>query len=258
MQQELTRKRVEVKTETNLTNKIQQLERLNHIIAHNLRGSIANIKMLSEVLQNKNIPEDCAENADNDAFTTSEAIQYINESSISLLSTLNTLMEATDIQLNDKIKYDDCDIKAITEHIIGQLRGFIKQKKATIEYDLAVSHISYPMPYMESILYNFINNALKYCKKDVELKIVISSYMLNGVPVLTVKDNGIGIDLQVYGRKIFNLYQVFHPGYESKGVGLYIIKTQIEFLGGTVSVRSAVDEGSEFIVVFGSVEPAIS
>ena len=251
MQKELTR-RTTGPTEENLTNKIEQLERLNHIIAHNLRGSVANIKMLSEALLSKNIPDDCNKPVNDDAFTISEAIQYINESSVSLLTTLSTVMEAADIHLNEEIKYDDCDIEGITKHIVSQLSGFMKQTNASIEYDLEVPHISYPLPYMESILYNFINNAVKYCRKDVQLKIAISTYHENGETVLTVRDNGLGIDMHVYGRKIFNLYQVFHPGYESKGVGLYIIKTQIEALGGRVSVKSAVNEGSEFKVVFSS------
>ena len=102
---------------------------------------------------------------------------------------------------------------------------------------------------MESILYNFIANALKYCKRDVPLEIIISTYTQDGAIMLSVKDNGIGIDLNTYGMRIFNLYQVFHSGYESKGIGLYIIKTQIESLGGSVSVKSEVNEGSEFIVV---------
>ncbi len=256
MHQPLIRKRRIQDTEANLTNKIQQLETLNHIIAHNLRGSVANIKMLAEVLLKKNIPDDCSTENSDGIFTIGEAIQYISESSLSLLATLNTVMAATDIRLNDEIKFDDCDIEGISEHVINQMRGFMKQKKATIEYDLAVSHISYPVPYMESILYNFINNALKYCRPDVELKITVSTYIKDGETVLTVRDNGLGIDLHVYGRKIFNLYQVFHPGYESKGVGLYIIKTQIESLGGRVSVKSQVNEGSEFMVVFNSQQKA--
>ncbi len=243
-------KHIKQSKEVTLTNKVMQLERLNHIIAHNLRGSIANIKMLAELLSNKNIPDDCHAEKDEDAFTTTEAIQYINESSASLLATLSTLMEVSEIQLNEKIKYDECDIASVVQHIIKQLRGSIHEKQATIEHDLSISHIKYPMAYMESILYNFINNALKYCKDGIQLKITISTYIQDGRPVLTVKDNGLGIDLQAYGRRIFNLYQVFHPGYESKGVGLYIIKTQIESLGGTVSVKSKVNEGSEFIVVF--------
>ena len=90
MQQELTRKTSIPETTENLTNKIQQLETLNHIISHNLRGSVANIKMLAETLMEKNIPDDCSVEKSDDIFTISEAIQYISESSNSLLTTTTT------------------------------------------------------------------------------------------------------------------------------------------------------------------------
>jgi signal transduction histidine kinase len=235
----------------NLVNKIKQLEGITHMIAHNLRGAGSNIKLLSDVLMLKNIVETgTATDIEGDIFTTNEAVQYINESSVSLLSTLNTLMEVADIQLNDQIKRDECDIRHIVDNIFHQLHGFFHQKHAAIEFDLAVTHISYPEAYMENILYNFINNALKYSKPNVPLKIIVSAYMLHGRPVLSVKDNGLGIDLEKYSNRIFKLNQVFHQGYESKGIGLYITKTQIESMGGTIDVKSEVGVGSEFIVTF--------
>jgi len=235
-----------------LLNKIKQLEGLTHMIAHNLRGAGANIQMLSEILMKKPnyiSPARDLEDED-DAFTTTEAVQYINESSTSLLSTLNTLMEVADIELNEQIVLEPCDIKAIADNVVHQLHGLIHKKNATIEFDLSVTHIVYPPAYMESILYNFINNAVKYSKADVPLKISIATYMHNNRPVLSVKDNGQGIDLEKYNKKIFQLNQVFHKGYESKGIGLYITKTQIQSLGGTISVESQVGVGSRFMVHF--------
>ncbi len=234
----------------NLVNKIKQLEGITHMIAHNLRGAGANIKLLSEVLLHKNIVAETSIDDEGDIFTTSEAVHYINESSVSMLSTLNTLMEVADIQLNEQLKRDQCDIQHIVDNIFHQLHGLFHQKHAVIEFNLEVTHIAYPEAYMESILYNFINNALKYSRPDVPLKIIVSTYMQDGRPVLSVKDNGLGIDLEKYNGRMFKLNQVFHPGYESKGIGLYITKTQIESLGGSIDVKSEVGVGSEFIVTF--------
>ena len=234
----------------NLVNKIKQLEGITHMIAHNLRGAGANIKLLSEVLLHKNIVAETSIDDEGDIFTTSEAVHYINESSVSLQSTLNTLMEVADIQLNEQLKRDQCDIQHIVDNIFHQLHGLFHQKHAVIEFNLEVTHIAYQEAYMESILYNFINNALKYSRPDVPLIIVVSTYMRDGRPVLSVKDNGLGIDLEKYNGRMFKLNQVFHPGYESKGIGLYITKTQIESLGGSIDVKSEVGVGSEFIVTF--------
>jgi sensor histidine kinase regulating citrate/malate metabolism len=68
--------------------------------------------------------------------------------------------------------------------------------------------------------------------------------------VLEVCDNGLGIDLTRYGHQIFKLNKVFHKGFDSKGLGLFILKNQIETLGGKISVNSEPNQGSAFKVVF--------
>ncbi|MCW3122420.1 MAG: hypothetical protein JWQ38_1912 [Flavipsychrobacter sp.] len=236
--------------ESNLNNKIKELEGTIHMIAHNLRGAGGNIKMLAEVLQKKANKESTLSDDIHDVFTADEAIQFIHEGSSSLLNTLNTLMKVTDIQLNTSIQYNACGIVTIVQKITHQLHGFIHQKNAIINFDLEIETILYPAHYMESILYNLINNSLKFSKDDRPLVITISTYMLNSKQVLSVKDNGLGINLEKYSSRLFKLNQVFHSGYESKGIGLYITKTQIESLGGNIDVQSKVGEGSEFIVTF--------
>ena len=67
---------------------------------------------------------------------------------------------------------------------------------------------------------------------------------------MSVKDNGLGIDLDVYGNKMFLLYKTFHKNKDSRGVGLFITKNQIESLGGKIEVKSKVNVGTEFLVSF--------
>ena len=243
-----------VETETiksNLINKIRQLEETLHMIAHNLRGAGGNIKMLAEILQEKTNKEGAILDDElDDGLTADQAVQFIHESSSSFLTTLNTLMQVTDIQLNTGMQYNVCDIATIVDNITRQLHGFIHQKKAVFKFELEIETILYPVHYMQSILYNLINNALKYSKDDRPLVITISTYMVGCKQALSVRDNGLGINLERYSSRLFKLNQVFHSGYESKGIGLYITKTQIESLGGNIAVRSTVGEGSEFIVTF--------
>ena len=66
--------------------------------------------------------------------------------------------------------------------------------------------------------------------------------------MLSVKDNGLGLNLEKYGKKLFKLNQIFHPGHDSKGVGLFITKAQIESFGGSIRVESQENVGAEFIV----------
>jgi signal transduction histidine kinase len=72
--------------------------------------------------------------------------------------------------------------------------------------------------------------------------------MVDNKTVLSVKDNGLGIDLEKYADRVFKLNEYFHQGYDSKGIGLYLVKTQVESMGGTIMVESTVNEGTEFII----------
>ena len=243
---ELYRQNAELEAaKSNLVNKINQLEELSYMIAHNLRGPANNIKMFAERL----IIDDNSPEAEDEVFTKEEASIFINESSLKLTNSLNTLMELTQIKLNKNIAYDDCDFKSIINDIINQLHGVVYEKHAQINLHLGVAQISYPKVYLESILYNLISNALKYSNPQIPPEITITTQLLDGKICLSVKDNGLGIDLEVNGDKVFKLNKIFHKGYDSKGVGLFLTKSQIESLGGTIKVLSKPNEGSEFIAM---------
>jgi len=236
-------------TKVNLINKIAQLEELSHIIAHNLRGPANNIKMLSEAMIEKlNADETGIVNSITEAFSDAQILDLIKQSAHSLLDSLATLIEVTEIKLNKEIPFNDCDIVAIINDIIGQLHSNIYEKSAIIKLDIQVGPVSYPKIYLENIFYNLISNSLKYTSKNTAPEILITTERKDDRICIRVKDNGLGIDLKRYKDRLFKLNQVFHEGYDSKGIGLYITKTQVESLGGTIEVTSVQNEGCEFIV----------
>ncbi len=234
-----------------LLNKIIQLEEFNKIVAHNLRGPARNIEMLVNVLQSKLVetpdpkPDDFS-----DAFSLEETLELINKSSSALVSSLNTLMDITQIQLNKNIPLAFCDFNEEIDIVTKQLFTQIFEKNAVITRDIHLAGIDFPKAYLESILFNLLSNALKYVRPGVQPQIKISAYEMDGNKCLVVGDNGLGINLEKYGQRVFMLNQVFHKGYDSKGIGLYITKTQVESQGGTITVNSIVGEGSEFKVTF--------
>jgi PAS domain S-box-containing protein len=234
-------------TKQNLTTKINQLEDLSHIIAHNLRGPAGSIKMLAETLLTlqKNAGDPSAPKL---PFSEEEAALLIHEGSISLMDSLSTLMQITEIKLNKEIPRDDCDITVIINEICNQLQSTIFEKKAVIINELKVVNIRYPRIYLENILYNLISNALKYHRPGIRPEIQINTELIGERIQLTIKDNGLGIDMERYGHKIFRLNEIFHAGYDSKGIGLYITKTQVESFGGSISLKSKPNEGCEFTV----------
>ncbi|WP_299518447.1 ATP-binding protein, partial [uncultured Flavobacterium sp.] len=104
--------------------------------------------------------------------------------------------------------------------------------------------------YMHSIFYNLISNSIKYSMADVQTVIEISSKIEKGKVILVFKDNGLGFDMTTKGNKVFGLYKRFHSHVEGKGVGLFMVKTQVEAIGGIITVASEVNKGTEFTIVF--------
>ncbi|GAA4467981.1 hypothetical protein GCM10023093_24720 [Nemorincola caseinilytica] len=244
---ELNRKNSELEAiRSGLINRIDQLEELNHIIAHNLRGPANNIVLLVDMLKDKYEEKD----TDGLRLEMEEIVQYLKEGSGSLVTSLNTLMDVVRISMSREIPFDDCDVYAMCHEILDQLNSTIFETGAFVQLELEIKKIHYPKVFLESIIYNLLSNALKYISPDRIPDILLRTYEQDGKIVLSVKDNGLGIDLVKYGNKIFKLNQVFHKRPDSKGVGLYITRAQIESFGGSIQVKSRENEGSEFIVTF--------
>lgn len=107
--------------------------------------------------------------------------------------------------------------------------------------------------YIHSIFYNLISNSIKYRRQSVPLAIEINSRKVKDKIELTFKDNGMGIDLNKKGDQVFGLYKRFHPELtEGKGIGLFMVKTQVEALGGKITVSSEVNAGTAFRIEFES------
>ena len=103
---------------------------------------------------------------------------------------------------------------------------------------------------MESVLLNFTTNAIKYAHPERSPIIEFGFAIENGRKVLTISDNGLGIDLDRHGELLFGLYKTFHKRQDAQGIGLYITKNQIEAMKGKVVVSSKVGEGTTFKIVF--------
>jgi PAS domain S-box-containing protein len=249
LEDEINKKNIELESaKLKLINKVTQLEELSYIIAHNLRGPAGNIKVLTETLlaQNKDVPTGIKPYV---SFTVDEGLSYLQEASTSLMNSLASMMQIVEIKLNKEIPREACVIEDVINVVTGQLQSAIREKQAAVNLKLGVRVVNYPGAYLESILYNFVSNALKYSKPGVPPAIEISTRASRDKTLLAVKDYGLGIDMEKYGDRVFKLNQVFHAGHsDSKGFGLYLTKTQVESLGGTIEVVSKPGEWTEFVV----------
>ncbi len=117
--------------------------------------------------------------------------------------------------------------------------------------DFKDPNIDFNETYLESILINLFSNAIKYRSPDKNLVIhAASKNDKNENTIFSFSDNGTGIDVIRHKDRLFGLYQRFHNTTEGHGLGLYIIKSQIEALNGTIEIESEPDKGTTFIITF--------
>jgi signal transduction histidine kinase/membrane protein implicated in regulation of membrane protease activity len=216
----------------------QQLKTFTHILSHNIRNHASNISLLSGLVTPETLDE---ENA--------ELFDKINKVSYGLNETLNDLAVAIKIREN-AIDSEKLSFRETTGHVVEILESEILMNGAQVKYQFNVPNVNYPKIYLESIIMNLLSNAIKYRKPDVAPVIILKTYKEKGHTVFECQDNGLGIDLILHGGKMFGLYKTFHAHKEAHGVGLFLVKTQVESQGGVVYVESTPGNGTTFKIVF--------
>lgn len=218
----------------------RQLDEFAHIISHNLRAPVSNIKALLNFITEDSQPGDYQ--------LIFEKIRNVTHN---IGETMNELMEMIKIRKTHDIERVEIRFKDILDKVVQSLEGELIEAGATVTYNFNnAPKIYYSKPYLESILQNLISNAVKYRSPKRIPEIFVSTDLIPSGIELRVRDNGLGIDLKQHGDKLFGLHKTFHENKEARGVGLFLTKTQIETLGGSVKVESKVDEGTTFIIHF--------
>ncbi len=180
-----------------------------------------------------------------------EILDGFNKSTHLLNDTINDLVKVIIIKDNPSIEKENLMLKDVFEDVFSQLDFLIGLHKPIIKFNFEeVSFLNTNKSYLESILLNLLTNAIKYKSETRKLKIHITANQIDDNVILIFKDNGIGINLERNRDKIFGLYQRFHDHPDSKGLGLYLVKSQVETMGGTINLESKVDVGTTFTLTF--------
>ena len=104
--------------------------------------------------------------------------------------------------------------------------------------------------YITSIFSNLISNSIKYSANDRPCEISIRTLSTTNGMAIEFEDNGIGIDLERFGDKVFGIYKRFHIHVDGTGIGLHLVKTQVEAMNGQISIQSKVNSGTKFTIKF--------
>lgn len=226
-----------LKTNQELVKQNNELLQFSYTVSHNLRGPVARLLGLSNLfLTTTNIQE------------RNQFAELIYKTSQDLDGVIRDLSKIIDVrkelhQIKEQVNLEQewskcCDL--IREHI---------PPNATLQTTFEAKEFFTIRAMVHSILYNLLSNAIKYKSPKRDLKILVKTQLENGILKINFEDNGLGIDLTQYQGSLFKLFKRFHTHVEGRGLGLYLIKSQIESLNGSIHVSSKVDQGTHFEIL---------
>jgi PAS domain S-box-containing protein len=219
----------------------KDLKQFSYVTSHNLRSPIANLLGLTSLLDHYKIPNK----------SLKQILDGIKQSALIFDDTVKDLTKVLIIKEQTNIVKEQISLTEITNNTLSQLSITVDDNDVKVNYNYKnAPFVNFTKAYLESVFQNLFTNSIKYKSPKRKLKINITSNESPNYIILKFIDNGIGIDTELHKEKLFKLYQRFHDNPDGKGLGLYLIKSQIEALGGSIAIESKVDVGTTFIIKF--------
>lgn len=221
-----------------LTDHNNRLEQFAFVISHNLRAPMSRILGLSSILDFTKEPNEI-----------SQIAKLMMQSTHDLDRIIQDLTDILAVQKIDVNALTQTRLDSIYDKVLSTLDGDIKGTNASISADFTGAGNLKTIPsYLESIFYNLINNAIKFRHPDRNPVINLRSVAHDDYVQIDIADNGLGIDTEANKENLFSLYKRFHSHVEGRGLGLYLVKTQVSALGGRIDLKSKQGDGSVFTV----------
>ena len=216
----------------------EDLDSFVHSASHDLKVPIVNMEALVGMLRKDELSD-----------RSMEIIKKLETSITRVQKTIYNLSSATKARKN---MFDDIlefNVDEEIELVIAEMSQTIYQTDAKINFDYKVRpKILFSQTGFHSIMRNLVSNSIKYAKIAETPKIDITVYEEPFYVVISVKDDGLGIDMEKHGQKLFGIFKRLHDHVEGSGVGLYYVKRLLESNGGRIEVKSKPDKGAEFII----------
>ncbi len=229
----------------------RELDTFLYRASHDLRSPVCSIIGLCNIAMHMSDGEskDLVQKV---VFTTSIMDKLLKK--LSIISEINQPTNFSSITLID-----------LMEDVKGLFAKTVAEQQIRLSIDCPADLVIYSYPNLiETILVNLIENAFFFgaMKDPNNVKVEVSALIKNDKVVISVVDNGIGIDEAING-KVFDMFFKGHEQSKGSGLGLYIVQKAIQALEGEVEVESVVGEYTKFVVqlplkeiTFGSVDAA--
>ena len=250
---ELESKSTELENKNNalaaIQNKLElrnaQLLEYNNIVAHNLRAPTTSVSALVSMLKESKDYEE--------AKSYFPKLQKVTHAINTLVDDL--LIYVRILNDDDQINMEIIALEALIEAALDLYIGTLDKETIEVKKDFTAWYeVKFSKIYLQSVIQNLISNAIKYRDPNKKSFIFIHTLWEDNKKVLVVEDNGVGVDLNRYGSDIFKLYKRFHRGLSGKGMGLFLVKTQLESLNANIEVSSELGKGTTFKIIFDSYE----
>ncbi|MDX5422401.1 MAG: PAS domain-containing sensor histidine kinase [Hymenobacteraceae bacterium] len=222
------------------------LQQFTYIVSHNLRAPVANALGLTRLLTS----------IGKHSGQFDQALSNLSQSVVNLdtvLKDINMILSIRDSRGN--LELEPIALKLVVQQALSSLQESLRQCGGTvlnaIPDDLTVRANK---AYLYSVFYNLLSNAIKYRSEKRALVLQIRCYGDSGKGVLvSLSDNGSGFDMQKANKNMFKLYKRFHSDKKGRGIGLYLVKTHLEAMGGHIEVNSQVGVGTKFLIYLAKV-----
>lgn len=223
------------------TKQNESLINFAHIVSHNLRSHASNLTMITGLMIDNDI----------EPAEKEQTLHMLQDASISLNETIYHLNEVVQVKVNANVNLKRIPIYEQIQSVVQSLSALLEKNAIFLsiccEPEVKVLGVA---AYVESIIHNLMTNAIKYRDKSKNAFVKVNVTNTAQKVKLSVEDNGLGIDLKKHKSKLFGMYKTFHNHPEAKGVGLYIVKNQVEAMGAKIKVESELEKGTTFIVEF--------
>lgn len=234
------------RTNEELVKHNSELLQFSYTVSHNLRGPVARVLGLSTLMQ-----------AEQDLAQAKQWMSLISKTAGELDSIIKDLGKILELRHEPSRYREVVDLADEWKQSISLLQDSLTGEEKIISDFDGLPELTTVRAMLQSILYNLLSNAIKFRSPDRPLVIKATSKLVDTKAVIEVADNGLGFNTEQHKEKLFRLYTRFHSHVEGRGLGLYLIKSQVEVLHGKVEVESKPGFGTRFKVTLPMVSAAI-
>jgi signal transduction histidine kinase len=234
------------KMSKNLKDQNDLLDSFNHGLAHDIKNHTSNLTGLLWMLKKYK--------AKGDEEKVAEIIGKLEQSTEQLVAIVQGFLYLSRSEVDIKSNKEKLDVDALQNSILLEIDYLIRSKNATITFNFDNEPIFFSAHILRILMVNLITNGIKYSRKEVQPEIIVGLSKSENELVLTVADNGIGMDVEKEKSTLFNLYKRTKnaEAITGEGVGLFVIKKIVDLNNGTIQIKSEIGVGTQFRITLKS------